>query len=75
MTGASKLFIAAAAMNSLDAPVIGDVHTGCPVGRTQGYELPFRKYEPHAPEADESKKRQDSVSEAPRAPADPGFPL
>jgi hypothetical protein len=51
------------------------IRTGRSQGKTQECRLPFRNCAPHAPEADESKKRQDSVSKAPQAPVDADFAL
>jgi hypothetical protein len=53
---------AAAATNSLDAPVIGDDPNELLEERTQGYRLTFPKSGPHSPQKDESKKGQDIVT-------------
>jgi hypothetical protein len=52
---------AAAAMNHLDAPVIGDYLCRSFVQQTQKHQLAFQNCEPYSPDAGESKKRQNSV--------------
>src|SRR6516162_2963027 len=57
---------AAAAMNSLDAPVIGNYPYRLLGLKTQECQQPFRDCGPQLPETDESKKRQDIVRKTPR---------
>jgi len=57
---------AAAAINSFDAPVIGNYPYRLLGRKTQECHQPFRDCDPHLPEADESKKGQDIVRKTPR---------